>query len=99
MTGNWNHEGNTTERGYGWAWQQLRRVALERDGYLCRTCYAKGRPTPATEVDHITPKAQDGEDDIDNLQSLCSDCHRAKTAKENGKRETLKFDSRGFPIW
>ena len=36
----------------------------------------------AKEVDHIITKAKGGTDDPDNLQSLCVQCHREKTARE-----------------
>lgn len=35
--------------------------------------------TPAVEVDHIKPKALGGQDEWDNTQSLCSECHKAET--------------------
>ena len=76
-------KGNTTERGYGHAWRKLRTQVLERDGYLCQACKAKGRITPATDVDHIVNKASGGTDDIDNLQALCRACHKAKTQAES----------------
>lgn len=75
-------KGNTTERGYGHAWRKLRAQVLERDGYLCQSCRTKDRITPATDVDHIINKASGGTDDPDNLQSLCSSCHKQKTANE-----------------
>ena len=77
--------GTTTERGYGWQWEKARRQALERDHGLCQPCAAAGRLTPATEVDHICSKAEGGGDNIENLQSICSPCHRAKTGAEAGR--------------
>ncbi|OTG85834.1 HNH endonuclease [Acinetobacter sp. ANC 4558] len=74
--------GSTTERGYGYQWQKLRKRILQRDQYLCVTCMAKGRVTEATDVDHIVAKAHGGTDDESNLQSLCSPCHKEKTAME-----------------
>ena len=76
-------KGNTTERGYGHAWRKRRARILERDGYLCQACKAKGRITPATDVDHIVNKASGGTDDDNNLQSLCKLCHKAKTQAES----------------
>lgn len=72
------------ERGYGTAWDKLRLTILARDSYLCQPCLTKGRPTPATQVDHIIAKAQGGTDDADNLQAICTDCHKDKTADESG---------------
>lgn len=74
--------GSTTERGYGHAWQKLRKEALHRDGYLCVACSESGRHVPATDVDHILNKACGGTDKLSNLQSLCDYCHRTKTATE-----------------
>lgn len=90
----WNrsHGSKTsTERGYGYAWQQLRKRILSRD---CGLCQIKGPGCGfvAREVDHIVNKAtarQRGwtEAQIDaetNLQSACTPCHQAKTRQEGG---------------
>lgn len=73
--------GTRTQRGYGWAWEQLRARILQREP-LCRACRADERAVLATTVDHIKPKHQGGTDDEGNLQPLCKPCHKAKTAKE-----------------
>ena len=80
-------KGNTTERGYGYVWQRLRLSVLERDGYLCQVCRHNGRLTQATEVDHIVGKANGGDDSLDNLQSLCKPCHKAKTQTESSNAQ------------
>lgn len=82
--GSWSRRrtGSTTERGYGHAWQKLRKEVLQRDGYLCVTCSKSGRYVPASDVDHILNKASGGTDALSNLQSLCKKCHRTKTATE-----------------
>ncbi|MDF0628268.1 MULTISPECIES: HNH endonuclease [Acinetobacter] len=86
---NWNKRqdrtGSTTERGYGHAWRKLRALILERDDYLCLICKANGHVTEATDVDHIIPREHGGTDDPSNLQSLCSPCHKEKTAKQDSK--------------
>ena len=41
----------------------------------------------ATEVDHIIELAAGGTNTIDNVQPLCKDCHKAKTAKFNSTRQ------------
>lgn len=73
--------GTRKQRGYGWAWEQLRARILQREP-ICRVCRAAGRAAVATTVDHITPKHQGGTDDEGNLQPLCKPCHAVKTAKE-----------------
>lgn len=88
----WNRSrnGTSTERGYGYWWRKLRAVILRRDDGLCVPCRKAGCITTATEVDHITSKAQakrlgwtkEQMDAHENLQSICEACHRAKTAIE-----------------
>lgn len=82
----WNRrvdrKGSTTERGYGYAWQKLRKQILQRDNYLCVKCGEDGRLAEANEVDHIKAKTHGGTDDWGNLQSLCTPCHRIKTSTE-----------------
>lgn len=75
-------KGKTTARGYGHAWRKVRAMILRRDAYLCQACKAVGKLTPATEVDHFTPKAHGGTDAPANLRAICRECHRAKTARE-----------------
>ena len=92
----WQHEGSRHDRGYDYQWVKRRKQILKRDGYLCQPCDRLGRPTQATEVDHIIPKAHDGEDDYDNLQAICTPCHKAKTKAETSRRRTIGVD--GWPI-
>jgi 5-methylcytosine-specific restriction protein A len=101
----WHHQGSRHARGYGSAWVRLREIALRRDSYLCQPCLAKGRPTPATEVDHIVPKAKGGTDDLENTQSICKACHAAKTAQETAEAQQalrdegkIRIGADGWPI-
>ena len=71
------------ERGYGNAWDKLREVILERDGHLCQECLRNWIYTQGNHVDHITPKAEGGTDEHNNLQCLCKPCHDAKTKEES----------------
>ena len=74
--------GNRHQRGYGNAWLKIRAAVFRRDRGLCQQCRRDGYVTEATDVDHIVSKARGGADDMSNLQSLCSPCHKAKTARE-----------------
>ena len=49
----------------------LREQIHERDGYKCVQC---GKTTDLT-IDHITPVAQGGNEDPDNLRTLCRSCN------------------------
>lgn len=83
----WQHRGDRHARGYGKQWDRIRAVVLKRDLYLCQVCANYGRVKPAKQVDHIVPKAQGGTDGFDNLQAICIQCHRVKTAEESNKPE------------
>jgi 5-methylcytosine-specific restriction enzyme A len=74
--------GSRHERGYGTAWDKLRKVALSRDAGLCVPCRDAGLVTLATAVDHVLPKALGGTDELSNLQAICHACHKAKSARE-----------------
>ena len=90
MTG-WNGRGTGASRGYGARWRKLRDRIMRRDKCLCQPCLQHGRLTPATAVDHITPKSQGGTDDHENLQAICKPCHNGKTqAEARGKVYTEK---------
>lgn len=77
---------------------QRRRVLLLRANPLCAHCARSGRVTVATELDHIKPLHQGGTDDDENLQGLCTECHRIKTARERGATSRTQFDSAGMPM-
>lgn len=99
------HKTSRHERGYGAAWVKARDRIMTRDMHLCQPCWRKGRPTQATAVDHITPKAKGGTDDEANLEATCDRCHKAKTQAEaaDAQGRTVKrklgFDEGGNPIW
>lgn len=63
-------------------WQVLRMAVIERDGFCCKACGARGR----LEVDHIKPVRThpDLAFDPQNLQALCPSCHTRKTRLECG---------------
>ena len=87
---------------YGWAYQKgvnygyanARAHALDRDSYTCQLC---GKKHTHLEVHHIIWRSQDGSDELDNLITLCKDCHDAihdgtKMLKLRGKKKsTLRY--------
>ncbi len=77
--------GSSAARGYGADWRQLRAIVI-REEPLCRECKTNGRVEPTTEVDHIIPHRGNEQLRLDrkNCQGLCTPCHSAKTARENG---------------
>lgn len=70
-----------TEMERGRAWMAKRqRVALAH-GYRCQGCNRVWLPH-RDQIDHRIPREQGGSNDESNLQPLCDDCHKAKTAAE-----------------
>lgn len=56
----------------GARWSRLRRDVFERDGFRCQHCGGAGR----LEAHHIIPTSEGGAIwDIDNLETVCRDCH------------------------
>lgn len=85
-------------------WHAVRMLALQRDRYMCTGC-----GDVAQEVHHIVHLTKHNINDpnitlsLDNLTSLCKDCHNK--IHERGKYKRLehtecgmKFDENGNPI-
>ena len=66
----------------GRPWRRLRDAVLARDNYTCQHCKRVCLPENLC-ADHIINKARGGGDDLSNLQTLCTDCHKVKTANES----------------
>lgn len=60
---------------------------LERDGYKCCLCKLKNENSFFFDIDHINGNNRDNR--MENLQTLCPNCHRLKTFS-NG--DNLKGD-------
>ena len=75
-------------------WLRLRAQALRRDHYECQWCAAEGKVVPATTVHHILPADEqpDKAYDLDNLVSLCRECHEAYHGRARQEDER-------FPEW
>lgn len=63
-------------------WKRTRNYVINRDNYMCQVC---GEPVNDRKIiDHIVPRRIDKnlELNTDNLWTLCYQCHRVKTLKE-----------------
>ena len=85
-----------TERLKGRAGATLRTHTLARDP-LCKICLASGKVALATEADHIIALHNGGTNSLDNMQGLCSECHKDKTRADMGWRITPTTGLDGWP--
>lgn len=69
---------SAAKRGYGHTWRKLRKMVLSRQPI----CQMHGCNEWSTDVDHIVPKAQGGDNRFKNLQGLCHRHHSIKTMRE-----------------
>lgn len=72
---------DATPRLRGRAGMAQRRRRLQAEP-LCRDCKERGIITASTVPDHITPLAQGGTDEDDNIRCLCDPCHKRRTAEQ-----------------
>lgn len=80
------HErGNSHQRGYTREWAKAA-AAFRKAFPTCAECERRGIVKAATCVDHIVPHKGDMNRfwSMSNWQSLCDQCHSAKTTREDG---------------
>lgn len=64
-------------------WRKLRAKIFKQEPY-CRECKKVGIIRSPKELDHIIAISKGGPHwDESNLQPLCTECHREKTAQES----------------
>jgi len=70
-------------------WGRIREWVIDRDGGECVRCgWRRGDGDRQLEVDHIVPQHQDGHPfDPSNLQTLCTECHAAKSPGQDFRDE------------
>jgi 5-methylcytosine-specific restriction protein A len=64
----------------GAAWRKIRAAFLAANP-LCEVCQGEGRLTPATLAHHKSKLTDGGNNDWNNLQALCTECHSRLHAK------------------
>lgn len=74
QSGLWNNDANN----YGPNWPRIRKLVLQRDGYICQSCGSPEREKPL-HVHHKIPlrsfSSVDHANQMDNLVTLCPACH------------------------
>lgn len=63
-------------------WRRIRKSFLA----IHKFCIKCGQP--ATVADHKIQRVKGGSDDFSNLQPMCSDCHKIKSAQEGQRAQT-----------
>lgn len=82
------------QQGVNYGYSNAREHALVRDKYTCQCC---GKKNCRVEVHHIVFRRNGGSDNLENLITLCEDCHKATHLgniglKLKGKRKsTLRY--------
>ena len=65
--------------------------ALRRDNFTCQKCELEDREATKLEAHHIIPSYMGGKDEIDNIITLCFDCHHfAPDKKEDFDKYMLE---------
>jgi hypothetical protein len=67
----------------------LRKKVLQRDNFTCQKCDFKDKTSEGLEVHYIRLKNFRGQEDIDNLITLCSICNKHAPETENSFRKYL----------
>ena len=68
--------------------QTLRKQVFERDNFTCRKCGFKDETMAKLEAHHVVLLGYGGKDELDNLITLCFDCHHFAP---NTKEEFLEY--------
>ena len=79
---------------------EVRNTLFENQNHHCRSCgFLLDDCRTGSHVDHIKPLANGANDEISNMQLLCTPCHETKTAQENaiGYSSDLTHSSRFNP--
>lgn len=72
-----------------------RRIVAKRDGRKCNACgVTRGLSYSYLHLDHIVPLADGGTATEENLQLLCPDCHKEKTAREATERARRRREAK-----
>lgn len=60
-------------------WDKRRKIVYKRDNYTCQNCGRKGGPMGQAELHahHVVPKSKGGTHRVENLQTVCKECHDA----------------------
>lgn len=74
-------QGVDYQHGQTYGYQEERYFVFARDHYTCQVCGAKNRPL---QTHHIIYRCNGGTNRVDNLITVCADCHTCQNHKKGG---------------
>ena len=86
---NKRHSREKSNHPRGHRWRILRAYILNRDP-ICQVC----KNQASQQVDHIKPIHLGGDDSHTNLQGICEQCHKEKSADEMTHRRSVQHPAR-----
>jgi len=75
--------------------QTLRKKAFERDNFTCQKCKIQDKTARILEAHHIIPLFMEGDNELQNIITLCSDCHHFAPDKKEDFEEYMKSECDG----
>jgi len=76
--------------------QTLRRKTFERDNFTCRKCGLYDNTAKQLEAHHVETLCYGGENNVDNMITLCIICHKYAPNKKKDFEEFMKEESNGL---
>lgn len=73
----------------------LRKKVFERDDYTCQKCKIQDKTARILEAHHAVPLFLEGKDLLDNLITLCNDCHHFAPNHKKEFEEYMKEEMNG----
>jgi 5-methylcytosine-specific restriction endonuclease McrA len=75
--------------------QTLRKKALKRDNFTCQKCKLQDKTGKLLEAHHISPLYLEKNDTLDNLITLCYDCHKYAPDKKEDFDKYIEDECEG----
>ena len=75
--------------------KNLRVKVLKRDNFTCQKCWLQDKMMNVLEAHHMVHLCLDGEDELYNLITLCSDCHHFAPNHKKQFDEYMKEECTG----
>ena len=75
--------------------QTLKKKVFERGNFTCQKCKIQDKTSRILEAHHLIPLVYGGKDELDNLITLCSDCHHFAPDKKEDFKEYMKEECDG----